>query len=383
VADRLARFIRPGLTEEYSVSMDGVRQDFVTEQRLAGEGLLRVELNQSGAQAQPMVNGARLVLEGRGRKLAYSRLRVMDAQGQELAARLEVTVATRLAVVVDDAAATYPVRIDPTFSDADWVSLGGLPGADDAVNAAKMDGSGNLYIVGYFTIVGDPFANRVAKWNGKAWLALGAGMNSNVWALAVSGTNLYAGGSFTTAGGIAANAIAKWNGSVWSALGSGMGGTSPEVYALAVSGADLYAGGEFTTAGGPAANYIARWDGSAWSALGSGMSGTVYALAVPGANLYVGGAFTTAGNEVSAYAAKANLGAAGGWFGSLAYSRATGSSCIFSGATIGQPYRIQVSPSLAIGSWSDLTNFTYTGPVVITDLTALAAPKRFYGAVTP
>ena len=36
-----------------------------------------------------------------------------------------------LVVVVEDAEAVYPVRIDPTFSDANWVSLNpGLPGAD-------------------------------------------------------------------------------------------------------------------------------------------------------------------------------------------------------------------------------------------------------------
>ncbi|MFT5131083.1 MAG: hypothetical protein ACI8W8_004718, partial [Rhodothermales bacterium] len=29
IQDGLARFLRPGLVEEYSVSMDGVRQDFV------------------------------------------------------------------------------------------------------------------------------------------------------------------------------------------------------------------------------------------------------------------------------------------------------------------------------------------------------------------
>ena len=70
-----------------------------------------------------------------------------------------------------------------------------------------------------------------------------------VCALAVSGSDLYAGGEFTTAGGSAANRIAKWNGSAWSALGSGMGGDYPYVYALAVSGSDLYAGGEFTHGG--------------------------------------------------------------------------------------------------------------------------------------
>ena len=36
----------------------------------------------------------------------------------------------KLAVVVNDAEAVYPVRIDPTFSDANWVSMGGIPGAD-------------------------------------------------------------------------------------------------------------------------------------------------------------------------------------------------------------------------------------------------------------
>src|SRR5690349_11276061 len=86
------------------------------------------------------------------------------------------------------------------------------------------------------------------------WSALGSGMNSDVDALAVSGTNLYAGGIFRKAGGIAASQIAKWNGSSWSALGSGM---NNGVEALAVSGTNLYAGGWFTTAGGSPANYIA------------------------------------------------------------------------------------------------------------------------------
>ncbi len=84
-----------------------------------------------------------------GRKIAYSRLRVTDATGKELPARIEVASAgdeatsfdfwiasakdideqnflspaakdVELAVVVNDAEAVYPVRIDPTFSDANW-----------------------------------------------------------------------------------------------------------------------------------------------------------------------------------------------------------------------------------------------------------------------
>src|SRR5207247_5847973 len=49
-----------------------------------------------------------------------------------------------LAIVVNDADAIYPIRIDPTFSDANWTSLGGLPGTDNWVRAAVVDGSGNL-----------------------------------------------------------------------------------------------------------------------------------------------------------------------------------------------------------------------------------------------
>jgi hypothetical protein len=56
-------------------------------------------------------------------------------------------------------------------------------------------------------------------------------------------------------GDVFANHIAKWDGSSWAALGSGIGGT---VLALAVSGSDLYAGGQFTTAGGKVSAYLAK-----------------------------------------------------------------------------------------------------------------------------
>src|SRR5258707_1236971 len=99
-----------------------------------------------------------------------------------------------------------------TFSDANWISMGGLPGANDGVLAAAVDGSGNLYIGGVFTAAGGVTANHIAKWDGSSWGALGSGINGDVFALAVSGSDLYAGGYFTTAGGIAANYIAKWDG---------------------------------------------------------------------------------------------------------------------------------------------------------------------------
>jgi len=306
-----AVWLRPGLAEEYTVSSEGVRQDFVVAARPAGTGALAVELEVAGAWAQEAAYGATLTLAATGRALAYHRLRVSDATGRELAARLEVPATDRLRVVVEDAGAVYPVRIDPTFSDADWVSLNpGIPGANSTVRAMVVDGSGNLYVGGDFPLIGTVVANRIAKWNGSAWSALGSGVAGgsfpSVYALAVIGSDLYAGGRFTKAGGVNIGyGIAKWNGSAWSALGTGM---DHQVNALAVIGSDLYAGGNFDTAGGTSANYIAKWNGSAWSALGTGMNGGVGALAFGSTgHLYLGGSFIFAGTTLSPFIAQANL----------------------------------------------------------------------------
>jgi hypothetical protein len=372
VCGQMVRFSRPGLTEEYSVSMDGVRQDFIVEQAPpsppAGELVVKLAVN--GAQVEPAVGGARLALDHSGRKIAYSRLRVTDATGKELPARIEVASAAddatslnswsifdkqieepgplipaparaELAVVVNDASAVYPVRIDPTFSDANWVSMGGdLPGANGQVHAAVTDGSGNLYIGGLFTAVGNVLANNIAEWNGTNWSALGSGMGGDspfVYALAVSGSTLYAGGSFTNAGGSAASGIAQWNGSAWSALGSGISDGDEAgtfVNALVVSGGTLYVAGDFTMAGGRSANYIAQWNGSAWSALGSGMNGELLALAVSGGNLYAGGAFNTAGGNAALCIAQWNgsaWSALGSGINGAVYALAVSGNTLYAG----------------------------------------------------
>ncbi len=327
IAQKLVRFTRPGLVEEYSVSMDGLRQDFVVLERPGGEGELAVQLAVSCARVRPAPGGVQLVLDRSRRKIAYNRLRATDATGRELPARLKIvgqsesqrnpisqprvaralsqpdsisqplSVASALSqgdyssqprvvtplfpkpdalpnrgeyrcanfhcpfssdrksggptlgwntkrtvnpegvasgaspphrdrsgmceadllnlinqdrkagtgsealdpallVLVDDAEAVYPVRIDPTFTDANWVSMNpGVPGVDGTICAAVIDGSGNLYVGGDFAVAGGGFANHIAKWDGTTWSALGSGINGIVYALAVSGSNLYAGGS--------------------------------------------------------------------------------------------------------------------------------------------------------------------------------------------
>jgi len=185
VAGQVIRLQRASVVEEYTVSADGIRQDFVVSNSASGAGELVVRLDVSGAWAEQTHYGAKLVLTGSSREIAYSRLKVTDASGTELNARLDVTTAHELTITVEDAKATYPIRIDPTFSDVNWVSINSsIPGADSFVNAAVMDDSGNLYIGGYFTVVGGVVANFVAKWNGSNWSTLGQGLNDRVLALA-------------------------------------------------------------------------------------------------------------------------------------------------------------------------------------------------------
>jgi len=60
----------------------------------------------------------------------------------------------------------------PIFSDANWHSLGGIPGATGPVNATATDSAGNLYIGGTFFVVGNLVANYIAKWDGTNWSPL-------------------------------------------------------------------------------------------------------------------------------------------------------------------------------------------------------------------
>jgi murein DD-endopeptidase MepM/ murein hydrolase activator NlpD len=296
VSEKVVTFNRPGLTEEYSVSEYGVRQDFVVCTKPAGSGPLRVELAVTGATAEASAGGARLILTGSQRILAYNRLQVVDATGRTLTSRMEVPASDRLTLVVEDNAATYPIRIDPTFSDSNWSNGFANNGPNGDVYALAVSGT-DLYVGGSFTSVGGVPATNIAKWNGTAWSSLGKGMSvfdsnrqrSRIQALTVNGTDLYVGGSFTSVGGVPAANIAKWNGRAWSALGEGVNG---QVSTLAVSGTNLYAGGAFSRAGGLPVPRFAKWNGSSWSVVGRlglkiGEWSNVTALDVNGNDLYV------------------------------------------------------------------------------------------------
>ncbi len=146
---------------------------------------------------------------------------------------------------------------------------GGVGALTGAVRALAVSGS-DVYVGGWFQDAGGiPEADYVARWNGSSWSALGGSggngaLNGGVTALAVSGGDVYVGGFFTDAGGIPeADRVARWDGSSWSALGgSGNGALAPGsvVLDLAVSGGDVYVGGFFQDAAGNlAADLVAAY----------------------------------------------------------------------------------------------------------------------------
>ena len=147
VREKVVTFNRPGLIEEYSVAVDGVRQDFVVSASPVGSGPLRVDLAVAGATAEASADGARLILTGSQRILAYNRLQVVDATGRTLTSRMEVPASDRLTLVVADNGATYPIRIDPTFSDFNWSTGFANHGPNGGVSALAVSGT-DLYVGG-------------------------------------------------------------------------------------------------------------------------------------------------------------------------------------------------------------------------------------------
>ena len=209
-----------------------------------------------------------------------------------------------------------------------WLpTFGPEPGIDGSVESLAVfdDGGGPaLYAGGSFTAAGPATANRIAKWDGGAWVPLGSGMDGRVLALAVfddgTGPALYAGGGFSNAGGVAAPGIAKWDGSSWAALTwAPYSGSNSSVCALAVfddgTGPALYAGGGFVFSY-PGMTFvsdrIARWNGLNWTRLGGGLDASsgsrVRALTVfddgGGDALYAGGSFATADGAAASRVAK-------------------------------------------------------------------------------
>ncbi len=187
-----------------------------------------------------------------------------------------------------------------------WTTLGFLGGANGPVRAMVSLPNGNVAIGGAFTELPSPSfpVNNIAIYSQSAG-TMGRlqatfpnyGTGGPVLALAVQPTtgHLIVGGQFLTVGGttVPANRIARWTGSAWSAIGSGFNNDVLGIACDPVTN-DIIAVGAFTQLGsGAPVQYVAKWNGATWTQVGSAPNALATCAAFSVTNeLYVGGTFT-------------------------------------------------------------------------------------------
>src|SRR3712207_2141482 len=186
-------------------------------------------------------------------------------------------------------------------------------GVDGPVTAITVAGT-DVYVGGDFlTAGGQVAAERLARWDGQAWSAVGSVQyaaqpySTAVRALAADETHLYLGGVFDQVGDLPAHGVARMELATgrWEPLGEGVPFLGPpgEGDARVEAGGRVWAGGALDAAGPLTADSLASWGTATgeWTAYGSGIrngdfAGTVDALAADPATgaVYVGGSFTAA-----------------------------------------------------------------------------------------
>ncbi len=168
------RYARGGLVEWFRNVPEGLEHGFTLLQRPNGTGEVRVDVAFDGLRAADRPEG--LVLsDAAGREvLGYSGLKVWDAEGRDLPARMQATD-TGVSILVADAGATYPVTIDPLFTSFEAslnVSALECGRSDDALGHA-VGVFGDLAVVGApgdDTLAGnDTGAAYVFERSGTAW----------------------------------------------------------------------------------------------------------------------------------------------------------------------------------------------------------------------
>lgn len=203
--------------------------------------------------------------------------------------------------------------LDPTWN----------PGANDVVSAVAIDISGSVFVGGYFNNIGGQAKTYLAKLAGTETGAIDVTWSpqpdSNVFALASDGSgNLYVGGYFQSIGGQAINYLAK--------LSTGGAGVADPIWSpnpnqavttLATDGGgSIYAGGYFQSIGGQARTNLAKLSpigtGAADGIWNPAPNSSVNALAVDGVgNVFAAGYFSNIGGQTRFALAKLSSSGAG------------------------------------------------------------------------
>ncbi|MBK7405350.1 MAG: hypothetical protein IPJ41_12135 [Phycisphaerales bacterium] len=215
--------------------------------------------------------------------------------------------------------------LEPSIGKAAWDGAAWSPVGEEFAGgivtdfAVFDDGSGpKLHISGNFWVGGTELYH-VARLDGDSWTFLDIGRTTDTVAeMAVwddgTGPGLFVTGDFDSLDGVTAhNSIAKWDGRQWHPLKAGLNVGSTQIgLALQVfddgSGEKLYLGGQFQKVDSKPIRYLARWDGAAWTGVGGGLDDSVQDLCVyddgAGRALYAAGYFRNAEGRLVNHVAK-------------------------------------------------------------------------------
>jgi hypothetical protein len=185
---RKVEYLRPGITEWWSNTRQGLEHGFSVEE-IGGEGLLAFDIEVSGSQLQLEDAGDAFGLTSYdGHQLRYAGLAVFGADGSELPASFE-SWAGGIRIIVDPTGAVWPIVVDPVLTSVHWsddidqadAAFGYSVASAGDVNA---DGFGDV-IVGAFQ-----YDNGAILDAGRAYLYLGSfsGLSGTPTAASMIGT---------------------------------------------------------------------------------------------------------------------------------------------------------------------------------------------------
>ncbi|APR75713.1 Fibronectin type III domain protein [Minicystis rosea] len=235
-----------GVEERYLAGPLGVEQSYLVREKQAGGGPLVIAVAFAGLVPK-MADGAmdRVLLvdaEGRARG-GYRDLVVADAEGREIAAHMEVR-GPRVALVIDDAAAIYPLRVDPLV----WLQQQKLTASDGAFGdrfGASVAISGDTAIIGAYADNSKGSAYAFVR-SGGTWIQQGKLMAANGQvddefgqAVAISGDTAVIGARLDNTKGSHAGAAYVFvrSGSVWTQQQklTASDGTASDVFGVSVA----------------------------------------------------------------------------------------------------------------------------------------------------
>ena len=172
----VVNFVNPGMTTQYINTSEGVRQNFIVSAKPRDNTSdLRVKLHASENWVVNKVHDRELHFAQRNEnggldnKVIYKDLNVWDAEGKQLAAKMELASGNHFDIVVAAAGAKYPITIDPLSATPTTILAGK---ATDSEFGHSLGTAGDVNGDGYSDVIIGAY--RIASYTGAAYIYPGS-----------------------------------------------------------------------------------------------------------------------------------------------------------------------------------------------------------------